>query len=194
MTDIKETLYQHALKAWGSNDVQAHEFAELHANKYEDRHGIVTHKTTGAAYDAPAVTEFWQSDKGERGEKGSHYFAPKFEVSLADRAFLDGNITARGKLVAELGPVKALEIAQRYGLKSVHDTRRGTRPSDMPVDDKKKTGGTPNPWSEGSWDMVKQASIVKSLPYDKAEAIAASANPPSFIGATSPKSRRMIPA
>ena len=194
MTDIKETLYRHALTTWGSNDVQAHEFAELHANKYEDRHGIVTHKTTGAAYDQPAVTEFWQNDKGERGEKGSHYFPPKFEVSLADRAFLDGNITARGKLVAELGPVKALELAQRYGLRSVHDTRRGTRPTDLPAEDKKKTGGAANPWSAKTWDPIKQQSICRSLPLEKAKAIATSADPPSFIGANRSGQKRLIPA
>jgi hypothetical protein len=115
----------------------------------------------------------------------SHLMPAKYERSLADRAFADGNISARGELVKQVGMLEANKIAQRYGLRDAIDSRRGTAPVD--IEAKKKIGSADhknNPWHQSNFNVTAQGRLIKAIGAEKAAAIAASVG--SHVGATHP--------
>ena len=111
-----------------------------------------------------------------------HLLPRKFERSLADRAFADGNMTARTTLLRQVGKEEADRIAQQYDLRDVSDSRRGT----APVDSTKKPSGKGhhknNPWHKDNFNISAQGKLLRAIGAEKAAAIAASVG--SKIGAT----------
>ena len=178
MTDVATQIHE-AIKSFGGNDSQAEDAALVLLDQCATVGGIVTLSATGAAITDPKSKAWLEEHK-------PHLLPRKFERSLADRAFLDGNISARGTLLREVGEVEATRIAQSYGLKSLHDTARGTRPADA-VDGSEKKAGTAdhskNPWGR-NFNVTRQGQLVKALGVDKAAALARSVG--SHIGAVRP--------
>jgi hypothetical protein len=187
MTDIA-TSVRAAIKQFGGTDAQADDAALVLECGMVG--GVATLIATGTALNDPKSKQWLETNK-------PHLLPAKFERSLADRAFLDGNISARGTLVREVGQQEATRIAQNYGLKTLHDTKRGTRPD--AVDGSEKKNGTAdhrnNPWSnhQNNVDgrgrftanaLTRQGQIVKSLGLDKAAQMARAVN--SSVGATRP--------
>jgi hypothetical protein len=112
-----------------------------------------------------------------------HLLPPKFEQSLADRAFLDGNVTARGQLLREVGEAEATRIAQQYGLKNLADTRRGARPAG--ANEGKRNGkDRNNPWLADQWNVSRQGNVVRTLGVEAATRIASAAG--CRLGSTKP--------
>ncbi len=121
-------------------------------------------------------------------ENKPHLVPAKYERSLADRAFIDGSLKARGDLVKEVGKKEADRIAETYGLRSSHDTARGKPPlAEKRSDDasnKKPTDHSKNPWHRSNFNITRQGQIFNALGAEKAAAMARSVG--SRIGATKP--------
>jgi hypothetical protein len=167
------------LKAQGSTDAQRADAIAVLASQCTMAGDVVTLKATGEAIESDASREWFQTNK-------PHLLPPLFERSLADRAFIDANLGARGALVKQVGMTEANRIAQSYGLRSATDTRRGTAPTE-PKRKKKNSDGadhSKNPWHATAWNISRQGSVLRALGPEKAAALAASVG--SRIGATRP--------
>jgi hypothetical protein len=164
-------------KAQGSTEAQRQDAIAILQDKCGMVAGVVILTATGETLDA-------ENSKKWIAEHKPHLLPPKFERSLADRAFADGNVTARGGLLKSVGYAEATKIAQSYGLKSVHDTARGKPPV---MDDGKKPNGADhknNPFHASNWNLTRQAALLRAVGAEKCAAIAASVG--SKIGATRP--------
>jgi hypothetical protein len=117
-------------------------------------------------------------------ENKPHLMPAKFERSLADRAFADGNMTARTSLLRQVGKPEADKIAQRYGLRDMSDTRRGTPPTDTAKKPSGKGHHKNNPFHKDNWNISGQGKLLRAIGAEKTAAIAASVG--SKIGATRP--------
>ena len=170
---IEDALEKSKLLADSSAEQKTDAYLVL-APFFEVVGGDVVHKETGLGIDDPKVREKIEAVK-------PHLFPAKFERSLADRAFADGNITARAQLVREVGEVQATRIAKDYGLRGLGDTAKGKTPEEarLKLDDKPN-----NPWSRSGWNVTKQGQLIKAMGTEKAAAIARAAG--SRIGATRP--------
>jgi len=109
-------------KAQGSSDAQRADAIAVLQKQCGMVGGIVTLIATGDALDS-------EKSKAWIAEHKPHLLPPVFQTSLADRAFQDGNLTARGELVRQVGKTEADKIAQSYGLRSSADPRRGKAPA-----------------------------------------------------------------
>ncbi len=136
--------------------------------------------TTGEALNSDASKEWIKTNK-------PHLLPTKYETPLADRAFAENNLTARGQLVKEVGKDEADKIAQSYGLKSSTDARRGTAPA-RADDGKNKTDNATkhksNPFWRGNWNISTQGKLLRAVGPEKCAAIAKAVG--SRIGATKP--------
>lgn len=189
LVDVPTAIYESPVFA-ESSDAQREDAAIVLRDQCEITDDVLILKPTRAPFDAPESRKWMEQNR-------PHLLPPRFERSLADRSFLDGNITARGQLVREVGSAEADKIAQSYGLKNVGDTRRGARPEGASSDDKPKSGDSArNPWSNdprwldarGRYNaraMGEQSRITKVMGLDKASALARAAG--SFVGATKPR-------
>lgn len=110
-----------------------------------------------------------------------HLFIDGVQVDLETLAFGDGNMTARARLVNQIGEAAAKERAAAWGLKSLTDKRAGKRPFGNGGNEKAKGD---NPWSAEGWNLTKQGSLVRTLGEAKAAQIAKAAG--SHLGATKP--------
>jgi hypothetical protein len=188
--EIKSYLIETAPKAYGCTPQQANDLAELHFNEFRvSDDGKIIHSKTGLYADHPHVLEFFQKN-------APHLVAQRpADVSMSDRAWLEGDLTARGILVKRMGAAAAEAEAKRYGLSSLTDMRtKGARPKD--VEPPKKTAKTVNPWANDPANVIpttgkfspdaitRQAALIKSIGAGKAAEIAAAAK--SKIGATAP--------
>lgn len=111
----------------------------------------------------------------------------EYERSLADRAFVDNNLTARGKLVREVGKAEADKIAETYGLASSTDTARGKAPVRADAGgDKTKNAAKhkSNPFHRSNWNISAQGALLKAVGVEKCAAIARAVG--SRIGDTRP--------
>jgi hypothetical protein len=139
-------------------------------------------RETGKEMAEHALTDF-----RKRKPQFWHVEAPP---DLSEQAFLHGNRTAAGQLVSAIG-VKAAEAeAKKWGT-DLYSGKPGRRPDDVAPPAPKARNS--NPWSAGSWDLAKQRSLTAAIGIAKANSIAASADPPSFVGATKPGAKRLIP-
>ena len=169
-----------AMTKLGSSEAQRQDAVLVLAPLCERVADVVVLKATRAGLEA-AESKAWL-DKHK-----PHLLPPKFERSLADRAFLDGgNLTARGALLREVGEAEANRIAQSYGLRNMADTRRGTRPEGASEEHSKPNGKdrSANPWRAGQWNISEQGRLVRALGVEKAAQIAASVG--CSLGSTHP--------
>lgn len=175
--DIETGIYD-AFAKFGSSDAQKEDAALVLKRECEIVGDVLVLKATRAALESPESKAWLEKQK-------PHLLPAKYERSLADRAFAENNLTARGQLVREIGMAEADKLAQTYGLKSASDPRRGKRPEG--ADDHGKPNGKDrrsNPWSREAWNVSEQGRLVRALGVDKAAAIAASAG--CKIGSTRP--------
>jgi hypothetical protein len=167
------------LKTQGSTDAQRADAIAVLTSQCTMVGDVVTLKATGEAIESKASREWFQTNK-------PHLLPPVYERSLADRAFIDGNLGARAALVKQIGKPEADKIAQRYGLRSAHDTRRGAAPAEP--EGKKKNGDgaehRSNPFHASNWNLTAQARLLRAVGTEKCAAIANAVG--SKIGATRP--------
>jgi len=110
---------------------------------------------------------------------------PHVDMELAafgDReAGVEGNKTARGQLLKSIGEV---EYKAREKAWDAQNFKQGKRPANLPAGEKAadKTTSSTNPWSKEGWDFAKQAHLVRTLGYAKAQQIAQSAG--GWVGQT----------
>jgi hypothetical protein len=179
MTIDVDTGIDEFFKAAGSSEAQRADAIAVLKDKCGMVGGIVTLIATGETLDS-------EKSKAWIAEHKPHLLPPIYERSLADRAFLDGNITARGALVKQIGKAEADKLAQQYGLHSVSDTRPGTAPAGA-NDGKQKPNGkehASNPFHKSNWNVSKQGSLLRAVGVEKCAAIAASVG--CKIGSTAP--------
>jgi hypothetical protein len=140
--------------------------------------------TTDAA-DAFQRGEFIEATIGkwttEQQTKRPHCFIGDEQVDLEHSAFVDGNMTARSRLIKSVGEDAAAERAKEWGLKSITDFKtRGERPGGEQQKEKPKGD---NPWSAEHWNVTKQGQVAKA-DFALATRLAKAAG--SWVGATKP--------
>lgn len=139
------------------------------------------------ACDAFAVGE-WNAETlnawiTEQKTKRPHLWPAKGDADLESAAFVGRNLSARARLLQQLGEEAANTRAKAWGLRDLHDYRtRATRPGGDSGGNKEKPTRD-NPWSAEGWSLTAQGRIYKSDP-DLAGRLAKAAG--SFIGATRP--------
>jgi hypothetical protein len=133
------------------------------------------------------MSEHALTDFRKRKPQFWHVEAPP---DIAELAFLHGNRTAAGQLVSAIGVAAAEAEAKKWGT-DLYSGKKGTRPGDSNVVKMPKRSG--NPWSADSWSLQKQMTLTAAVGTKQANSIAASADPPSFVGATRPGAKRLIP-
>jgi len=178
--DIEGQLYKIATEQWGSTHAQAQDFSKLHRDKFSLVSGIAVLAANGKPVDDPEVLKYVS-------EAWPHLIPPPFEVPLADLAFLENNMTARNRLVREIGPSAALDVAKRYGHETLHSRAKGTRPTNIEApkeDDKPKVAHASNPFHRSNWNISAQGKLLRAVGPEKCAAIARAVG--STIGATRP--------
>jgi hypothetical protein len=190
--DIKNELVKLAPKMWGCTQAQAYDLAEFRFNDFQfGDDGKLTHRATGLHAEHPQVLDYLQANS-------PHLVAVRpADVSVSDRAWLEGNLKARGEIVRRVGLEAATAEAQRYGLKDIADVKtKGVRPSDVDVPDNKEKKPT-NPWAVAPENVdpatgryspaaiSRQAHVVKALGIQKAAQIAGAVG--SKIGDVRPR-------
>jgi hypothetical protein len=167
------------LKAEGSTDAQRQDAVLVLAPLCQMTDDVCTLKATGEAIESEASRKWIADNK-------PHLLPPIYERSLAERAFIDGNLSARGALVKQVGMTEANKIAESYGLRSATDPRRGTAPTE-PEGKKKKSEGAQhrnNPFHKSNWNISAQGKLLRAVGPEKCAAIANAVG--SKIGATRP--------
>ena len=118
----------------------------------------------------------------EQKEMRPHCFIGAGQVDLESAAFGDGNMTARARLIKQVGQADAEARAKELGLKGITDFKtRGERPGGK--ENQAKPRGD-NPWSAEGWNVTKQGQVVRA-DFALATRLAKAAG--SFIGATRPR-------
>jgi hypothetical protein len=163
-----ETGLDDFFKAQGSSEAQRADAIAVLKSQCAMTGDVVTLTATGEALDSEASRKWLQANK-------PHLLPPVYERSLAERAFVDGNLSARGALVKQVGLIEANKIAESYGLKSATDTRRGTAPTRD--DDAGKKNSDPakhrnNPFWRGNWNISAQGKLLRAVGPEKCAAIA----------------------
>jgi hypothetical protein len=157
--------------------------ADYRFEQNDDGARVLMHVPTGEPAASTKHLVFLHETRG-------YLFPQKVEESLLAKCFgASPSLTARGILRAQVGEQQYQDAARAWSSHPVKLTP-GTNPDEVTSVVPIKPRST-NPWSAEAWDLTKQKSIVASLGVAKAQAMAAAAN--SFVGATSPRSKMMIP-
>jgi hypothetical protein len=187
----KDEALKAAFAAFGSTDIQTADAVMVLGSRVTERAGQFFYNDA-SSHDV-ALDNLSAFKTTMQAEK-PHLLPPHFESSLADRAFIDGNLSARGQLIREVGEVAAHKAALSYGLSGIGDTRRARAAHT----DEIKRGGANNPWSDAPQNLDKsgrhynanaigrQAALVKANEKGAAEIAASVGN---RIGDTGPKRR-----
>jgi hypothetical protein len=165
-----------AFKKLESSEAQRQDSVAVLAPLCKMTGDVCTLKATGEAIESDASRKWLADNK-------PHLLPAPYERSLADRAFADGNFTARNTLTKQIGYAEATRIAQSYGLKSLHDTGRGKPPATGDKPNGKGDHST-NPFHASNWSLAKQGAMLRALGPEKTAAIAASVG--CKIGSTRP--------
>jgi hypothetical protein len=187
----KDAAITAALKALGSNDSQVADAVLVLGSRVTEKSGQFFYNDK-SSHDIPL--DNLSAFKRTMADEKPHLLPRAFESSLADRAFIDGNMTARGELIKQVGELEATRIAKTYGLTGVGDTRRAHAAQ---TDDAKRDSGK-NPWAfspqntdeRGRYNasaLTRQAALVKANLTGAAEIAAAVG---SKIGDTTAQRRR----
>jgi hypothetical protein len=122
----------------------------------------------------------WVADLKQRKP---HCFAAPEQLDYKQQAFESRNVTARGRMVKDMGLTMANARARECGLKDIHDYKsKATRPDGKSNgDNKQKTPDKTNPWSRDGWSITRPGQVAKSLGLEEAAALARAAG--SFVGA-----------
>jgi hypothetical protein len=165
-----------AFAAWGSDDARRADAALVLAPRCERRGNVTVLRDTNTAINTPQARDWIAQTR-------PHLLPPEHETSLADRAFVQGNVTARGQLARELNIADLDRLAQSYGLRDHKDFSKGTRPNGNGGEHKPKPDRE-NPWSREGFNLTRQGQLVRAMGLEKAAAMARAAG--SYIGATKP--------
>ena len=187
----KDEAIKAAFAAFGSNEIQTADAVLVIGSRVTEKGGAFFYNDAGS-HDVPLdnLSAFKKTMQAEK----PHLLPRAFESSLADRAFIDGNLSARAQLIREIGELEAARVAKSYGLTGIGDTRRAKAAET----DNIKRGGANNPWSDAPQNldrtgrhynanaMGRQAALVKANLTGAAEIAASVGN---RIGDTGPKRR-----
>ncbi len=145
----KGTVIIEAFKALGSNDAQVLDAVLVLAPRVTEKNGQFFYNDSAEhAVPLDNITAF----KATMAKEKPHLLPRAFESSLADRAFIDGNLQARAQLVREVGEIEATKIAKQFGLSGLGDTKRARSAI---TDEAKRAGGANNPWSDHPSNVVE---------------------------------------
>jgi len=172
-------------KSIGSTDEQAATAAAAHADKFVWNGATLEFQGKCVADPDNGVREWFTANKLDflLPPKSENADKPKVDPQLLASARA-GNITAKGRLVRQLGSLAAAD--------AVLADKANTGTDDTPRDEKGRfVGATPqekeaaanNPWGS-NWNVTRQGQIVRSLGIEAAQRIANAAG--SYVGATKP--------
>jgi hypothetical protein len=173
----KDEAILSALRACGSDDKQLADAVLVLGIRVTEKGGAFFYNDKNS-HDVPLdnIGAFKRTMQDEK----PHLLPRAFESSLADRAFIDGSLAARGELIKQVGELEANRIAKTYGLTGLGDTRRARAAQ---TDDVKRDSGK-NPWAFSPQNtdeggrytanaLTRQAALVKANLTGAAEIAAA---------------------
>jgi len=174
----KDEAILSALRACGSDDKQLADAVLVLGIRVTEKGGKFFYNDA-SSHDVPLdnVTAF----KATMTKEKPHLLPRAYSSSTADRAFIDGNLRARGELIGELGELEANRLAKTYGLTGIGDTRRARTAQ---TDDVKRGGESRNPWADSPQNtdergrytaaaIGRQAALVRANEKGAAEIAAA---------------------
>ena len=174
----KDEAILNAWRACGSDDKQLADAVLVLGSRVTEKSGKFFYNDADS-HDVPLdnLTAF----KATMTKEKPHLLPRAFESSLADRAFIDGNLQARAELIRTVGELEATRIAKSYGLNGVGDTRRARAAE---TDEVKRGGDSKNPWAntpqntdaKGRYTanaLTRQAALVRANEKGAAEIAAA---------------------
>src|ERR1700691_2054704 len=103
----KDEAILSALRACGSNEQQLADAVLVLGNRVTEKGGAFFYNDKNS-HDVPLDNE--SAFKRTMQEEKPHLLPRAFESSLADRAFIDGNLRARQELIAQVGELEATRI------------------------------------------------------------------------------------
>jgi hypothetical protein len=170
-------------KSIGSTDEQAATAAAAHADKFVWNGATLEFQGKCVADPDNGVREWFTANKLDflLPPKSANADKPDVDPQLLASARA-GNITAKGRLVRQLGSLAAVD--------AVLADKSNTGADDTPRDEKGRfVGATPqekeaaanNPWGP-NWNVTRQGQVVRSLGIEAAQRIAKAAG--SHVGAT----------
>ncbi|MBR0989126.1 hypothetical protein JQ580_00150 [Bradyrhizobium japonicum] len=159
---------------------------EIYAPQFKHINGELIYR--GSQTDFLGMTiEEWCAPEHLKKIKPHWFFADNLQ-SLEEDAFGGPknrpNLTARGKLLREVGPSCYEDLMLRWG--ATHTTN-GIRPGPKPKEKDRSPDSAAkanNPWLAANWNITAQGRVLAGLGAEKAAAIAKAAG--SYIGATRP--------
>lgn len=164
------------------------EAIELYGPQFKNMDGELLYRGSQSDFLGMTIEE-WCAPEHLKKIKPFYFYADSI-TSLEEDAFggpkNKPNLTARGKLVREVGQACYDSLMQRWG--ATHTTN-GVKPGPEPRKDENPRSpegqaSQNNPWSAAKWSITRQGEVVKALGLVKAQGIAKAAG--SFIGATKP--------
>lgn len=169
----KESTIIEAFKSFGSTDAQIVDALLVIGERVTEKSGQFFYNDA-ESHDVPLsnLTAF----KATMVKEKTHLLPRSHSSALAERAFIDGSLAARGELIREVGELEATRIAKSYGLNGIGDTRRARSAETDAV----KRGNANNPWADTPQNtdakgrytaaaLTRQAALVKANEQGAAE-------------------------
>src|SRR5580704_9856700 len=172
-------------KSIGSTDEQAATAAAAHADKFVWNGATLEFQGRCVADPDNGVSEWFTANKLDflLPPKSANADKPDVDPQLLASARA-GNITAKGRLVRQLGSLAAVDavLADKSNT-GADDTARDEKGRFVGATPQEKEAAASNPWGP-NWSVTRQGQIVRSLGIEAAQRIAKAAG--SHIGATKP--------
>jgi hypothetical protein len=172
-------------KSIGSTDEQAATAAAAHADKFVWNGATLEFQGKCVADPDNGVREWFTANKLDflLPPKPANADKPDVDPQLLASARA-GNITAKGRLVRQLGSLAAVDaVLADKSITGADDAARDEKGRFVGATPQEKEAAANNPWGP-NWSVTRQGQIVRSLGIEAAQRIAKAAN--SRIGATKP--------
>jgi hypothetical protein len=170
----------------GSTSEQAATAAAAHATKFDWDGAVLTFQGKPVADPDSGVREWFTANHLAflLPPKSENADVPKVDAQLLESARA-GNITAKGRLVRQLGSLAAADavLADKSNT-GADDTARDDKGRFVGATPQEKEAAANNPWSAEKWNVTRQAQIVRALGVEAAQRIARAQR--SHVGATRP--------
>jgi hypothetical protein len=120
--------------------------------------GAVVWRDTGTALDSAQGLEHFKTI-----EK-THFLPPVIEDDVVHQAFVMNNMTARGKLLSQVGKAEADRLAKMYGLTGIADPSKGRDMDDGGNINNAAKAARNNPWLDDSpQGEARRVKVIRDL-------------------------------
>jgi hypothetical protein len=117
------------------------------------------------------------------------WWFPSTEPDLQQRAFLEGNMTARSEIIKNEGMEKYKMLAEQWSADPINPKIIGKQPGaeralGPDAAEKRARDHKSNPWSKQGWSLTKQGECIKVMGLDGAARLAKAVG--CVVGSTKP--------